>query len=92
MKHVVFASLFSLYLSCLLLAVPSFSVAVDKPEVRTGAQPCLHGLPLWHAEKAGLLKNAPFKNVFMLFASARRRPKPWPPANGIWAPWARCPP
>lgn len=69
MKNVVFASLFSLCLSCLLLAVPSFSVAVDKPEVRTGAQPCLHGLPLWHAEKAGLLKNAPFKNVFMLFAS-----------------------
>ena len=46
MKNVFFASLFSLCL-CALLTVPQPSAAADKPEVRTSAQPCLHGLPLW---------------------------------------------
>ena len=68
MKNVFFASLFSLCL-CALLTVPQPSAAADKPEVRTSAQPCLHGLPLWYAEKAGWLKDAPFTDTFMLFAS-----------------------
>lgn len=68
MKNVFFASLFSVCL-CALLTVPQPSAAADKPEVRTSAQPCLHGLPLWHAEKAGWLKDAPFTDTFMLFAS-----------------------
>ena len=45
------------------------AAAAEKPEVRTSAQPCLHGMPLWYAEKAGWLKDAPFKSTFMLFAS-----------------------
>lgn len=45
------------------------SFAAEKPEVRTSAQPCMHGLPLWYADKAGYLKDAPFKSVFMLFTS-----------------------
>ena len=60
-------------LCCLLGAFggfgPASSQAAEKPEVRTSAQPCLHGLPLWQAEKAGWLKDAGFKSTFMLFAS-----------------------
>lgn len=51
-----------------LAAVPQ-SFAAEKPEVRTSAQPCMHGLPLWHADKTGQLKDAPFTSVFMLFTS-----------------------
>ena len=40
-----------------------------KPEIRTSAQPCLHGMPLWAAEKSGELKDAPFTDTFMLFSS-----------------------
>lgn len=48
---------------------PPCASAADKPEIRTSAQPCLHGMPLWYAEKANWLTNAPFTNKFMLFAS-----------------------
>lgn len=51
------------------LIVPFNVEAKEKPEIRTSAQPCLHGMPLWHAEKAGWLKDAPFTNTFMLFQS-----------------------
>lgn len=54
-------------LCCALL--PSFSFAADKPVIRTSAQPCLHGMPVWYAEKAGWLKDAPFQSTFMLFTS-----------------------
>lgn len=59
-------------LCCCCLAVVGVNpqaFAAEKLEVRTSAQPCMHGLPLWHADKAGQLKDAPFKSVFMLFTS-----------------------
>lgn len=52
----------------LFCAIPQ-APATDKPEVRTSTQPCLHGLPLWYADKAGWLQDAPFVNKFMLFSS-----------------------
>lgn len=64
---VIIAVLFA-FMGLLSFAAPS-AVAAEKPEIRTSAQPCLHGMPLWYAEKAGLLKDAPFKDTFMLFAS-----------------------
>lgn len=54
---------------CVMLGISPQAFAAGKPEVRTSAQPCLHGLPLWHAEKAGWLKDAPFAVKFMLFVS-----------------------
>lgn len=54
-----------LFLICTMQSV----LAADKPKMRTSAQPCLHGLPLWHADKAGWLQEAPFVNKFMLFSS-----------------------
>ncbi len=68
MKTSLIASIVGVCL-CAMLAVPQFAVAADKPVVRTSAQPCLHGLPIWYAEKAGWLKDAPFSSEFMLFAS-----------------------
>ena len=53
----------------LCLSSTFISFAAEKPEVRTSAQPCLHGMPLWQAAKAGWLKDAPFTDKFMLFAS-----------------------
>ena len=49
--------------------LPEAAVAEEKPVVRTSAQPCLHGFPMWYAEKQGWLKDAPFTVKFMLFAS-----------------------
>lgn len=90
MKTSLIASIVGVCL-CAMLAVPQFAVAADKPVVRTSAQPCLHGLPIWYAEKAGWLKDAPFSSEFMLFASGALRPKLWPQTSGMWAPWAPYP-
>lgn len=49
--------------------LPGVAAAEEKPVVRTSAQPCLHGFPMWYAEKQGWLKDAPFTVKFMLFAS-----------------------
>ena len=49
--------------------LPEAAVAEEKPVVRVSAQPCLHGFPMWYAEKQGRLKDAPFTVKFMLFAS-----------------------
>lgn len=68
MKKLILASLMSACL-CALMVAPSVAAAADKPEVRTSAQPCLHGLPLWYAEKNGWLNDVPFTSVFMLFPS-----------------------
>ncbi len=54
---------------CVLMGMPRMTVAADKPVLRTSAQNCMHGMPLWYAEEHGWLKEAPFKNVFMLFMS-----------------------
>ncbi|MEG2171976.1 MAG: ABC transporter substrate-binding protein [Desulfovibrionaceae bacterium] len=61
----------SLCILCFMLSVPALGFAADKPIIRTSGQPCLHGMPLWYADKAetGWMKNAPFQNKFMLFAS-----------------------
>lgn len=63
----------SIALCCLavisLWALPPAIHAAEKPVVRTSAQPCLHGFPMWYAEKSGMLKDAPFTIKFMLFAS-----------------------
>lgn len=66
--------------------------AADKPVVRTSAQPCLHGMELWHAEKAGWLKDAPFASEFLFFPSGAPQTEALPPISGIAEPWAPCPP
>ena len=40
--------------------LPEAALAAEKPVIRTSAQPCLHGFPMWYAEKQGWLKDAPF--------------------------------
>lgn len=47
----------------------SVAFAADKMEIRTSAQPCLHGMPMWYAEQSGDLASAPFRSTFILFAS-----------------------
>ena len=49
--------------------LPLASNAADKPVVRTSAQPCLHGMEIWYADKEGWLKDAPFNSEFLLFSS-----------------------
>ena len=49
--------------------LPEAAVAEENLVVRISAQPCLHGFPMWYAEKQGWLKDAPFTVKFMLFAS-----------------------
>ena len=68
MKKISICSLFCLFLFSLLLLAPSQPFA-QKIELRTSAQPCLHGFPMWYAEQSGMLKDAPFTMKFMLFAS-----------------------
>ena len=43
--------------------------AAEKQLVRTSAQPCLHGMPLWYAAKVGMLKDVPYNDKFILFQS-----------------------
>lgn len=66
-----FSALASLCVMLIAMGIMPQSIAhaAEKPVVRTSAQPCLHGLPIWYAEKEGWLKEAPFKTNFMLFAS-----------------------
>ena len=68
MKKSLISSLIAACLGC-ALASPLPADAADKPVVRTSAQPCLHGMELWHAEKAGWLKDAPFASEFLFFPS-----------------------
>lgn len=61
----------SFCIMCIMLAAPTVGFAAEKPVIRTSGQPCLHGMPLWYADKAevGWLAEAPFQSKFMLFAS-----------------------
>lgn len=68
MKKFLIMTLVAVTLSAASL-VPSVADAADKPVVRTSAQPCLHGMELWYADKEGWLKNAPFVSEFLLFSS-----------------------
>lgn len=68
-KSVILSLVCSLFFGAAFLAAPGGALAQKKPEIRTSAQPCLHGMPLWQAEKAGWLKDAPFTDKFMLFQS-----------------------
>lgn len=65
MRNVIVVFMITIF--CLASSLVCF--AAEKPEVRTSAQPCLHGMPLWYAEKDGQLKDAPFVSKFMLFTS-----------------------
>lgn len=68
MRKILVFALFAAFLGLMSLT-PSPASADDKPLVRTSAQPCMHGLPLWYAETYGLLKDAPFASEFVFFSS-----------------------
>lgn len=72
MKRAFIASFFV----CIMSFMATFTVAAiataaekDKPLVRTSGQPCLHGMPIWYADKEGWVKTSPIKTEFMLFSS-----------------------
>lgn len=71
MKRIVILSItLAFFIGCTCsIFTDAALAAAKKPVVRTSAQPCLHGMPLWHADNAGWLKSAPFDSVFMFFPS-----------------------
>lgn len=67
MLKLIKSSVVCLFVAFMVFATPFSGEA--KMEVRTSAQPCLHGMPIWYAEEAGWLKDSPFESTFILFQS-----------------------
>lgn len=70
-KSVILSIICGLFVFSLALSSQDYAQAAEKkPEIRTSAQPCLHGMPLWYAaNKSDWLANAPFVDKFMFFQS-----------------------
>ncbi len=69
MKKIVNVLVFFAMVFSFNFILPCFAEAAEKQEIKTSAQPTMHGMHLWYAEKSGLLKDAPFTSTFMLFNS-----------------------